>query len=322
MGNSKFSLVFLSLATVLFFAGCAKDQTADEYQNAKMTQDLGKLQARSGTYRGLLLNTGSNKPIGALEIMLQATTDPGASSACATGSSAAGMIGTAILHTTENAHVTFSKVCYFEPDNSSSGTLSAQIDVKVRDGSTSSLAVSGTITGNSFSGLIHSMNRSGPQGSFTLVKDAPLPTHGQGSTYPGIEDNRTYAGTFTDSFCRDNPNGDNCKTRTPGAKPVRMNIVMAAPSSEETFLNYFSDEKDVSISMNMNGAEFLLNPAHVDDADGTIQFEGNVTATTSAPATLDCKSIQGNGYHCTYITTISTVTFDAFFQNTSRPEME
>jgi len=306
------SLVYLA-ASLLLVSGCGKDKTLDQYHQEKVTADLSRLQAISGQYRGTIVNQRDNSSMGNLEIDLTASLVPTNSTNGTTNSSLAVLQGGLTLINAFQSTAALQSAQYYSDDNSDHGTFSGTIVIPTAKSGNATLSISGTIAGNTITGIITPSDRSGPSGTFTATKGAPFPHNGQPQTNPGSTDGTlVYVGSYKDTICDGRNHDSNLCRGNNGIVNVRMGVNLTAPTVAETFLNNFVDQKTVGVQLSFGDQAIASLPnAELDQKVGTLRFKDFIQGSISSLVTLMCQTTNATN-HCTFTSGSfgATYTFD------------
>ncbi len=305
--------------SALLISGCGKDKTLDQFHDQEVNEELSKLQAISGQYRGTITDERTNSAMGLFEIDLNASLQPTNSSDNSKVANQAVLKGGMTLINATQSSAALQTAQYYSDDNSDHGSFSGTLSLVSRSG-TVLMAVTGTINGNSFTGVITPSDHPGSSGRFTLTKGAPLPHDGQHSTNPGFPDSTlVYKGSYIDStlekVCRGpHPNPHLCNGHR-GPVALTMTVNKAAASISEAFLNNFLDQKLVEVQIAFGDDHTVaLTASELDEKAGTLRFQGVVHGPIDSQTTLICKANNNAGYHCNYYNgggAGTTIPFDA-----------
>lgn len=299
-------------------AGCGKDKSPDDYQTEQSNIEFSKLQVVAGTFRGNLVTQDGSRSLGAVEIILKPVRNPvpngdnsgtnaraqlqGSVTVYDNGSPSSGVITSANFIKSDGQ------------DSDTTGTVDGQISVVLNTSGSAaqsaSFSINGTMNGGQFNGLITPTDRSGVTGSFTVVKDAPLPT-GQHSTNPGNPgQTRSYAGSAIDPNCDGAKRSNACPA--PGKNghvmiPVFMTTNAAPSSSGYAFVNLFADVKLVNVHLEIEGVNIPLPPVEFDQRQNSLSYNGSVS-NGSSQIIFACSGA-GSGYNCSYENVAQAATY-------------
>src|SRR4051812_47256835 len=74
--NSMITLLTSTLPLLALLAsGCARDRNIDDYNHEQVQKEIARMQAVSGTYRGVLLAKRNQTPMGAIAIAVAPDAD-------------------------------------------------------------------------------------------------------------------------------------------------------------------------------------------------------------------------------------------------------
>jgi hypothetical protein len=298
-----------SLASVF---GCSKDMNAQDYKDKQYMQDLGKLQAAAGVYRGLLISSQDHRTVlGAIQITLvprlgsQTTSDGSKTSPRA-------VMGTNVQFQGETASSVSSPDGVYTP---TSGDFEAPVLITPQSpiGSSGSTTVSTPSSGSSSGGS------NGGSGSTVTAATETVSIRGnvQGESFIGsIQDDRfpdygtefslTRNGPLLQNLVKQNPPKKDAlfsqksyagvTTFSNGVKKPVTVVLLKSPSStpEQNFLNLIIPLKPVSMTFSYgNAADILYSGAMLDQQNlnisGTTAWQRNsqIIVLTSDCATDD-----------------------------------
>lgn len=290
----------LVAGSLLALVGCGADKTVDDYQRDKLQQNLSLYQSVGGTYTGTMVSKADKRFIGALQIDLRAET---AVSETRSGESALGspVLVTNLKFLDQNAITLSSPSSYYDP---ATGVYSSQIAItRTESKTTETVAISGVIRGDSFTGEINSISYPGTGGTFVLKRNGPSITELAKETTPDqleTEEGTRQVSAFTGitSFA------------TGEKKPVHIVLLTPVRGTPEDFLDILTPIKNVQVSFNYSKTLHLLFNGAIYDTR-----QGLLTGTTSVSVngqvqnmTLECRTTAGSAMSCRHLTTGSGIT--------------
>jgi hypothetical protein len=335
--KAKLGTLVASTLVAFVVVGCAKDQTLDEYHDKEAEQDVARLNAFAGSYTGTLTNTDTNQSIGAMEIDLktQLTTTPNADNTENTIS--AGLGGQSIISTAQNPvgiGTITSATCDAYNDSSTcpfSGTITATLS----NNTTASLSISGTISGNTFTGNFTSTSGiTVTNNSFTLTKSnvaAGTAQLGNGHQPSPTADRHKYKGSYQSINLAGafEPGSKGQYSQPSSTQSVYLTIENASSTPAENFINAISSEPLVTVSMNSQDPDITSSSltnvntsfadVYLNETNGLFIAKSSPTLASGATCneTLTCNQSGGSynasvPWSCNYASSCgNTINFTA-----------
>jgi hypothetical protein len=312
-------LLLGTLAGVI--AGC--DETADEYHQQKVEQQLALFQSISGTYQGVVTTNGTPCDIA---VELSPSVSPTNSSDGTTTVGISSLQGSVTLNCgTWTATEAIPTMEYSSPNNSQNGTFSGNFPVSVSSGLssgapvTAQMSISGSISGNQMTGTIDIDSQTGFTGTFNATKNAaPATAQGDTSGSVGGVTLRTYTGTYLDECPPGTVSADSTGS-TLGTMTFTMTTELL-PQEDNNFYNNFSSKKVISIQfttqeqvMGVDDQKIhtvVFDPigfqnATLDTQNHRLDGSQNGVGSSGGAVTLNCKEVQidvkTQGWNCTLI---------------------
>ncbi|MGE4231905.1 MAG: hypothetical protein AB7F43_01125 [Bacteriovoracia bacterium] len=158
------------LFVFVFFVGCAKEKTQDDWQKERVAEDLAKLQQVDGIYQGVLYSKKDGKQIGPMTLVFQAGTKFSGRGSTTSAEEAVLRVNITV-HGVSGGTISFDDA-YYEPETSGFRT---NISFK-GENNTIDLELFGHIKGDTVEGELQADGFSDSGASFQLVKNAQLPT--------------------------------------------------------------------------------------------------------------------------------------------------
>jgi hypothetical protein len=316
-------LGWATLAFVIPFVltGCAKDETLDEYHDQQVQQDLTRLNTFAGDYVGTLTNTGTGQTIGTFEVDLTTQLTATLNEESTQNTDFAGLAGTVIASssTLPQGSTAISQASCPSSNDSNTCPFSGQLNVTLPNGVAATLALSGTISGNTFTGQLTSTNAQVTNSSFNLTRNGSSVAAGTSSLSTGNSSTGTliYMGSYQDTnigstFVQSDPD-KNKGGKSPQGSVETLGVVMtlydAANDPGQIFVEYVSSQTlvDVNLSINspngLNDSNLAFTQVVLNKSTGYFRAQAQV-ATNTTQATLTCN--QGARFnpsatwHCLY----------------------
>ena len=314
MGKTICTFWFLGMVSAsAMLTGCAKDQTVDQFQADQVKQQLGKIQAVSGIYAGSLVSVKDGSTLGPLSIDLEPETTIEENSAHTGTQQVATIRGQVTFNGDTRAAVAFEQGYY----SSDSGYFKSQIPVQLDSGGTGELEISGTISGNTFTGQIGAQDYPNLGGNFTLTLGAASASQSLSSGTSGNPTNsvQVYIGSRQ---VQSKDTIDPTKLDTI-SETVTMTVDSSYNTPEENFLNLFVPTRSTQVTFGYmnNQIPLLFNNAKFDDRIGNLS--GDTTLTDGGDTFIDhmdCRQATQsgkNGWNCKISNSVKGQLLSSFF---------
>lgn len=302
----------LSICVVCLSFGC-KDMSVDEYNEKKTQKDLADLQPAEGRWVGDVSSDRTGEKIGSFEFNIERLLTPGISTASSNilervaNSNKASLRGDVTLINDVRSTAIIQNANFVAFGNTGSGTFTGSISLPSQNNKKREMTISGTISGNQFSGQIKpSGNDSGFTGKFLVIRDGSLPgAVNSGESRAGSDvsfEYRTYVGSFLNPICKGaNPPKDLCGGESKGMIGVKLTINTEAPTPEETFYNSFIDQKTAVVQVLFDDFLSIVFPSGLfTQPEGTLKADVTVQGSITTQESIKCFPT-ATSYHCNFI---------------------
>lgn len=273
-------------------------QAGDVWRSNKVELEISQPQKAAGVYRGTMVNQATGKTMGALEVNLSPHFEQGR----------VGLRGWVSIVTGAVSSSAEADTIYMSANESNDqGKISATLSVPIDDKTPRAIfSLNATLNGDTLSGVIAPIDRSGIEGRFTVVRDAPLPSD-QGSVG---EDVKFYEGSFADKICDSAKPSYLCRGQN-GMINVQMAVDMVPQSSGYAFLNHFVDVRGAGVTLTFGGAVTVTMPtAELNIRTGSLRFLGFLPGSDSTSLVdLECQKTDADSYKCNYSSRSSGLTY-------------
>jgi hypothetical protein len=281
MGKINYTFLFLGVVSVsAVFAGCAKDQTVDQWQADQVKQQLGKIQAVSGIYAGNLISVKNGSTLGPLSIDLEPDTTIEENSDHTGTQQVAAIRGQLAFNGDSSADVAFAQGYY----NADSSYFKSTIPITLDAGGTGQLDISGTISGSTLTGQIGAHDYPNLGGTFTLTLGAASSSQGLSTGSSGNPSNQVQV--YYGSRQVQSASGTLSKLNTV-TESVTMTVDSSYTTPEESFLNLFVPTRYTQVTFGYmnNQIPLLFTNAKIDDR--VRGLSGDVTLTDGGDTFID-----------------------------------
>ncbi len=289
MGFARLGLVVMAFLVL----SCAKDRTPEDIKRDKWREDVARIQAAKGQYRGFLTGT-AGRPIGAFQIELNPTIDVSPGSDGSSDNVRAILEVTLTLDIPREMTVGTVKAV-FDPD---SGTIKANLedDNQPGAGTMTTSATRGAASSKVLASLFMSLDGG------HLIGDLHLT--GLGSAYDKhfdlLRDGKSLDALVTEGKITEPPSSS--KTAIPlvgttkflavdKVKPMQVIVTFPKPGSQRDFLNFLYPVKQVSLSFAYyEGKVAMLNPDVTWDTRTGELFGETVPTSVTPVLKFSCNS--------------------------------
>lgn len=295
----KFKSLIAAVGVLALVAGCAKDQSADDYKNKVNADDFAKVQTANGVYTGKLISK-SGVYWGALSLSLQAQ-EQTVSSTDTTKTSVQPILVAEIEFLGSSHIITSANTTSYDPTKGQ-----FQADMKLPRGtSTVDVTISGTISGDGgFNGSMYVQGYSNYGGNFSLKRGgASVKSYSDKPAPNEVFSGMNYAGTTI--FATGNV-----------SKPVNLALLKPPADSNEDFLTLLTPVTPVIATLNFgNGETIEFSNAILDKTRNTVTGDADIPMTATASAgstagatastgklTLVCNANSQSGFDCNITT--------------------
>ncbi len=283
-------------ALFLFAVGCAKDRTAESWQNEKVSEKLSQISAISGSYSGNLVSEKNGTSLGSMTLQLSPDVRIQDNSDRTGTSLSPAVRATVTFNGDARASVSFQGGFY----NSDTNYFKLITTIALDSGGTQKMEISGTTTGDTIEGEMAALDFPDHGGKFTLSRGATVD-----STMATTFANRIEYFMHTRQVRMTDSHG-NVQVET---SKVKMSIDSSYTTAEETFLGMFSPLRRSLVTLTFWSGDSLgreipisFNETVYDDRTDslkgkTIFNDGGEKYTTS----LEClreKRVEVNGWNC------------------------
>lgn len=313
VGN-KVLVLLTGLSVLAVMSGC--DQTAQEFHQQTVENQLQLIQAHSGDYNGTVSANGSNCGITVhIDPKLTTTTSPDGTTEDSQAS-ASGKVTITCAGWSTTAMVPV--MAYAQFNNSDTANFNGDFNVSVTPTSASQATtvqgtVAGTITGSQMTGTIDLDSENSFTADFAATLNGASNT-ASGST-GGISFQDKDSGTYAGSYPMPCPAGTvDAVTK---ASTCTMNVLMTTASIRQEsadFVNFFAALENLNVTINVSGEIMRTSDGYIstmntdplgfsnatlDQKNGRIDATGN---TASSLDSLTCEQIQldikTKGWNC------------------------
>lgn len=308
--STKIWIALLAIGVIT--SSCMGDKTEDDYRKEKSQQELAKMMTANGTYRGTMTAESDGTTLGSVSLSLIADTYVQSSSDNLGKEQSTSIRGTIRYSGLVNTSISFSGGYY----DSDSGRLKVDgITIQNSSGINTSMTLSGTISGNDFSGQLYIPGYESSGANLSLSKNATAPVTAVSASLQSGKAQQlgSEQQVFVGSYERN------------GQRRV-FTLALSYPEtrSDQKFLDIFSPERDLHAVVYLGRSQgqnpqYVFENAHIDD-DAGMNRQGQLKAATLTTdnagmrhsATLDCSAIRaGNtitSWNCAFIGDGTTVT--------------
>ncbi|MGE4233519.1 MAG: hypothetical protein AB7F43_09345 [Bacteriovoracia bacterium] len=290
-------ILLFNLLFLIFFLGCAKERTIEDWEKEKVAEDLAKLQEVRGNYQGTLVSKKDGQAIGPMTLNFRPDTRFAGKNTSTNGEVAVLKV-TLTVHGISGGSISFQDT-FYDPASKEFRTSFAY---RAGNG-TINLDLSGFFQGNAVEGELVADGFSDTAATFHLEKDAALP---QVSTPDRAEKE-------TEIFEGEGKYNDG------SIKKMKFTIMHQVKTNEQKLIDMLVPIKYVQVAWAFTNDLVILFPdAQLDERVGSIvgRTEHSTSATRTV-LTLNCQKIakeQKKGFHCLYSNshTASTIMADFF----------
>jgi hypothetical protein len=287
----------MCLALPLLLLACA-DKTPEEHRQEKEDAEWARMQRYQGVYRGSLEVQGETMP---MEVVLTPQKTP-INSSDITNAIQISLRANIVIPGQERSEAAIQSAKLGTESELGTASFSGLVNVTSTVGnSTTTLSVNGSIANyQQFEGTINLLNRSGSTGFFRVAKDAFFSQPIVDPSRPAPSSGEAFAGAF-ELPCTGGPIP--CNGRNSLRIQVRLVITKVAPTSSETFLNRFVQQKAVNVSLEFDGdSPYQLPEGTLDTVAGTLVADRPASGG-SAKLQINCRrQATGDvpGWNCNY----------------------
>ncbi len=312
------SMLVSGTALLILGSGCVQDKSVQDFQNEQMNEQISQIQALSGTYRGNLISSKDQSVLGAMELELDP--DVSVSTSGPTTQGQASLVGVVTLHGQNTRQLVFQSGYLDYVANN----FKLDTPVQQRNGIAEEIELLGQVSGDTVTGKIDALGYDAQGATFTLTKNAPLPSSQALSReikpQPGLNAvTQTFSATAT--FPKlDTPNS---------ALPMEVDLIFFEneTDSDQEFLKLFTPIQIVDVGLTFDPTNtdmaFLFQNAELDPVSGVLSSSAKVTPMpTNSSTTTDSSNIESmltckvagadptlSGWTCTYVTNTKLTIF-------------
>lgn len=275
-------------------SACAKDQTQDEYNRQKQSEEYAKIQAIAGVYVGKMDSVDRTQKLD-VALELKAGTRISTSAGTSGTVQAATVQGRITILNDQMASVSFDQG-FFDTDTLE---LRAALEIVDRAGVKSTVELAGKIEGDTFSGSIENQSYAETKRGLSLSRNAgeseraAVARISQGVSGRSKTLTVTYSGVL--------------KNHTLNDKEEDGSLVLIYPvaTAEQLFLEEFSPVRVVEATLNTatglaSGTSLFFPSSKVDGRRGVLYgLRQQQTGAVLAGVYLSCTQLS-NGWNCEY----------------------
>ncbi|MGK5082184.1 hypothetical protein WDW37_02680 [Bdellovibrionota bacterium FG-1] len=286
-------LILAVMVFGVFFVGCAKDRTLDDWKSEHDAEIRAKLHDASDTYRGMLLeNSDAAGTIAPLELQINDCAQAGSTAPSSGGTGAA---------VTQTAVCGYVKMLGDSPlslafQNGVYDSVRSEMKVQIPVTGRGTVDIQASLSGQTLYGTLGLVGYPDQAGKFQLVRQGAVPASGALSRTPGV-----FGGALVTSFCGNPVFNDNQKP-----SPVEMNIFKAGTVPEQDFTDVLSPVRHIKVTFTTTTGNAGSFPSAVWDLR-TKTLTGDVAEDGSGKQGFhlqtECHEIAlsgGTGWDCTY----------------------
>jgi hypothetical protein len=302
-------VILFCLVFVLGLAAC-QDKTLDDWRREKVNRELNELRSVSGDYVGSLVSAKDGQALGSVLLNLAPDAQPQASADGTTTEQQAALKGRLKFYGTQRADLHFEKGFF----DSSSKSFQGVITVPDSAGGTTTMEISGSISGGSVTGVLEARGFPEDGAHFELSKSYGNADSQLLASAPPVGAAIPPLMTFKAQ--------DPYRARSGDATDIQMSLQYRRTTSEQSFVDYFVPTQEAQVTFSFWNGQMNIPFSHAryDERTGiligeTVVSDGGMSFVVNVDCHLE-PTDSGQGWSCRLISAAKGLIFDTLFTPT------